>query len=80
VPVVCVAEFEELEEAIAWNNAVPQGLSSSLWTRDVRHVGKWIGPAGSDAGIVNVSVFCCFLSCFLSLLIRKMNFFFVSVG
>ena len=73
VPVVCVAEFEELEEAIAWNNAVPQGLSSSLWTRDVRHVGKWIGPAGSDAGIVNVSFFC-----FLSLLIRALFFVFVS--
>jgi aldehyde dehydrogenase family 7 protein A1 len=57
VPVLCVAEFEELEEAIAWNNAVPQGLSSSLWTRDLRNVGKWIGPAGSDTGIVNVSVF-----------------------
>lgn len=33
-----------------------QGLSSSLWTRDIRNVGKWIGPAGSDAGIVNVSI------------------------
>ncbi|KAI9513438.1 NAD-aldehyde dehydrogenase [Russula earlei] len=55
-PVLYVAEFDELEEAIEWNNAVPQGLSSSLWTRDVRHVGKWIGPAGSDAGIVNVNV------------------------
>ena len=65
VPVLCVAEFDELEEAIAWNNAVPQGLSSSLWTRDVRHVGKWIGPAGSDAGIVNVRVVFLFIFCLL---------------
>jgi aldehyde dehydrogenase family 7 protein A1 len=55
-PVLLVAEFEQLEQAIAWNNEVPQGLSSSLWTRDIRNVGKWIGPAGSDAGIVNVNV------------------------
>jgi len=71
-PVLLVAEFEELEEAIAWNNAVPQGLSSSLWTRDVRHVGKWIGPAGSDAGIVNVGVYFTLLfssPCSLGLLI-----------
>jgi aldehyde dehydrogenase family 7 protein A1 len=53
-PVLLVAEFEQLEQAIKWNNGVPQGLSSSLWTRDIRNVGKWIGPAGSDAGIVNV--------------------------
>jgi aldehyde dehydrogenase family 7 protein A1 len=53
-PILNVGLFDELEQAIEWNNAVPQGLSSSLWTRDVRNVGKWIGPEGSDAGIVNV--------------------------
>lgn len=53
-PILNVAIFDELEQAIDWNNAVPQGLSSSLWTRDVRNIGRWIGPSGSDAGIVNV--------------------------
>lgn len=57
-PILQVAEFDELEEAIAWNNGVPQGLSSSLWTRDIRHLGKWIGPEGSDCGIVNVCHSC----------------------
>lgn len=31
-PILSVAVFDELEQAIAWNNAVPQGLSSSLWS------------------------------------------------
>lgn len=53
-PILNVAVFDELEQAVEWNNAVPQGLSSSLWTRDIRAVGKWIGPTGSDTGIVNV--------------------------
>lgn len=53
-PVLNVGIFDELEQAIGWNNAVPQGLSSSLWTRDMRNIGKWIGPEGSDTGIVNV--------------------------
>jgi len=52
-PVLKVALFDELEEAIELNNSVPQGLSSSLWSNDVRNLGKWIGPNGSDAGIVN---------------------------
>ncbi len=55
-PILNVAIFDELEQAIEWNNAVPQGLSSSLWTRDIRNVGRWIGPEGSDTGIVNVNV------------------------
>ncbi|KIJ04875.1 aldehyde dehydrogenase, partial [Paxillus involutus ATCC 200175] len=55
-PILNVCVFDDLEQAIACNNAVPQGLSSSLWTRDMRNLGKWIGPEGSDTGIVNVNV------------------------
>ncbi|KAF5350570.1 hypothetical protein D9756_008745 [Leucocoprinus leucothites] len=55
-PILNVGIFDELDQAIEWNNSVPQGLSSSLWTRDIRNVGKWIGPSGSDTGIVNVNV------------------------
>jgi aldehyde dehydrogenase family 7 member A1 len=54
-PILKIAVFDTIEEAIELNNNVPQGLSSSLWTRDMRNVGRWIGPSGSDCGIVNVS-------------------------
>jgi len=54
-PILKVATFDTIEEAIELNNKVPQGLSSSLWTRDMRNVGRWIGPNGSDCGIVNVN-------------------------
>lgn len=67
-PILCVGVFDELEEAIGWNNGVPQGLSSSLWTKDIRNIGIWIGPAGSDAGIVNVSTGTCrTLACLMTL-------------
>ncbi|KAH9169327.1 NAD-aldehyde dehydrogenase [Lactarius sanguifluus] len=50
-PVLLVAEFEELEQAIAWNNAVPQGLSSSLWTRDLRQCRQVnVGTSGAEIG------------------------------
>lgn len=55
-PILNVAVFDKIEEAIEWNNAVPQGLSSTLFTRDMRNIGLWTGAAGSDCGIVNVCV------------------------
>jgi aldehyde dehydrogenase family 7 protein A1 len=56
VPILYVMKFKTLEEAIEINNSVPQGLSSSLFTTDVRAAFKWMGPSGSDCGIVNVNV------------------------
>lgn len=55
-PLLSVATFESIDEAIAMNNAVPQGLSSSLFTRNVQNAFKWTGPLGSDCGIVNVNI------------------------
>ncbi|KAM0755055.1 succinate-semialdehyde dehydrogenase [Meredithblackwellia eburnea MCA 4105] len=54
-PILYVSTFETLEEAIELNNSVDQGLSSSLFTRDMSSAFQWIGPAGSDCGIVNVN-------------------------
>lgn len=51
-----IAEFETLEEAIQLSNSVPQGLSSSLFTSNIQSMGKWLGPEGSDCGIVNINV------------------------
>lgn len=55
-PVLYVMKFQTLKEAIDINNSVPQGLSSSIFTRKPDIIFKWIGPAGSDCGIVNVNI------------------------
>jgi len=55
VPILYLIKFHTFEEAVEWNNEVPQGLSSSLYTRDMRNVFKWVGPCGSDCGLVNVN-------------------------
>jgi aldehyde dehydrogenase family 7 member A1 len=57
-PILYVMKVDSLDEAIELNNSVPQGLSSSLFSRDMRDVFKWIGPTGSDCGIVNVNTAC----------------------
>lgn len=55
-PITYICKFSDLNEAITWNNEVEQGLSSSLFTKDVGKVFKWLGPQGSDCGIVNVNI------------------------
>jgi aldehyde dehydrogenase family 7 protein A1 len=55
-PILYVFKFNNLEEAIGMNNEVPQGLSSAVFTRDLRDMFKWIGPTGSDCGIVNCNI------------------------
>ncbi|EDV26858.1 uncharacterized protein TRIADDRAFT_35608 [Trichoplax adhaerens] len=56
VPVLYVIKYKNLEDAIAWNNEVEQGLSSSIFTGNLSNVFNWIGPKGSDCGIVNVNI------------------------
>jgi|UniRef100_A0A803NS04 aldehyde dehydrogenase family 7 protein A1 len=55
-PVLYVMKIKSLEEAIELNNSVPQGLSSSIFTSRPEAIFKWIGPRGSDCGIVNVNI------------------------
>lgn len=55
-PIVYVLKCKNLTEAISWNNEVPQGLSSSVFTQNLSNVFQWIGPKGSDCGIVNVNI------------------------
>ncbi|KAM0788585.1 hypothetical protein ACM66B_001707 [Microbotryomycetes sp. NB124-2] len=54
-PILYVSTFSTLEEAIELNNSVNQGLSSALFTQNMSNAFKWIGPEGSDCGIVNVN-------------------------
>ncbi|HEX2530733.1 MAG TPA: aldehyde dehydrogenase family protein, partial [Burkholderiaceae bacterium] len=55
-PILYVVRYQALEQAIAWNNAVPQGLSSSIFTTDLREAELFISAGGSDCGIANVNI------------------------
>jgi len=55
-PVLYVMKFQTLKEAIEINNSVPQGLSSFIFTKWPDIIFKWLGPHGSDCGIVNVNI------------------------
>lgn len=56
VPITYIMKFKTLEEGIAWNNEVPQGLSSTMFTKNLQNYFSWVGPAGSDCGIVNCNI------------------------
>ena len=55
-PILHVLRYRDFEEAIALNNAVPQGLSSSIFTTDLRESERFLSAGGSDCGIANVNI------------------------
>jgi len=55
-PILYVTTYSNLEEAIDLQNNVPQGLSSAIFTGDVREAERFVSPAGSDCGIANVNI------------------------
>ena len=55
-PLLHVVAYDELEEAVALNNGVPHGLSSSIFTTDQREAELFVSGVGSDCGIVNVNI------------------------
>jgi aldehyde dehydrogenase (NAD+) len=55
-PILYVMGYETLDEAVALHNGVPQGLSSAIFTSDLREAEKFLAPSGSDCGIANVNI------------------------
>ena len=55
-PILYVMKYRELEDAIDMQNDVPQGLSSSIFTNDLKSAEKFLSAAGSDCGIANVNI------------------------
>ncbi len=55
-PILYVLKYTDLKDAIALNNAVPQGLSSAVFTNDIREAELFVSAAGSDCGIANVNI------------------------
>ena len=54
-PLLYLMSYRDFDEALAMHNDVPQGLSSSIFTNDMREAEKFLSVAGSDCGIANVN-------------------------
>ncbi len=55
-PILYLIRFREVDEAIELHNGVPQGLSSAMFTLNVRHAERFLAATGSDCGIANVNI------------------------
>ena len=55
-PILYILRYQNLEQAIALHNDVPQGLSSCIFTNDVREAEAFLSVTGSDCGIANVNI------------------------
>jgi aldehyde dehydrogenase (NAD+) len=55
-PILYVLRYRGLDEAINLNNSVVQGLSSSIFTNDLKEAERFLSAAGSDCGIANVNI------------------------
>ena len=51
-----MCRYTDLDDAIRWQNDVPQGLSSSIFTTDMREADRFLSCLGSDCGIANVNM------------------------
>jgi aldehyde dehydrogenase (NAD+) len=55
-PILYFMKYKNIEEAIALQNGVPQGLSSAIMTNNLREAERFLSAAGSDCGIANVNI------------------------
>ncbi len=55
-PILYAMPYDDLDEAIAVHNAVPQGLASAIFTADLRESERFVSATGSDCGIANVNI------------------------
>ena len=55
-PILYVVRYSTFDEAVALNNAVGAGLSSSLFTLDMREAERFVSASGSDCGIANINI------------------------
>jgi aldehyde dehydrogenase (NAD+) len=55
-PILYLVEFDTLDEAVQWHNAVPQGLSSAMFTTNLINAETFLSARGSDCGIANINI------------------------